>query len=98
MNAAEFADRIKQHTGYRVHGPNAQGWFDAHCPSHEDQKGSLTFKDGDRGVIVKCHAETGCTEKTISSALGLAVRDLFYTRATDGNGQVKRRVAARYDY
>ena len=36
----------------------------AHCPAHDDKHESLSFTDGDRGLVVKCHA--GCTADAIA--------------------------------
>jgi hypothetical protein len=58
-----------------VTGPNPKGWYSAKCPGHKDREASLGVKDGDRGIIVRCHA--GCSVKTIVTALGLTLADLF---------------------
>ena len=52
-----------------------QGWK-ARCPAHEDRDPSLSVREGDRGILVKCWA--GCQLTDICSALGIRVRDLFY--------------------
>ena len=46
------------------------------CPSHDDQRASFSFKDGNRGVLVKCHA--GCSTEQICEALQLKPSDLFF--------------------
>ncbi len=63
----------------------------AHCPAHDDGTASLSFKQGDKGVLVKCFA--GCTAAAITEALGLRMSDLF-----DENGNGQRREVATYDY
>jgi putative DNA primase/helicase len=68
MRAVEFARNFN-----RV--ARRGDWYDAQCPAHDDRRPSLSFKDGDRGLIVKCHA--GCSLEQIVSHLGLSVRDLF---------------------
>ncbi len=60
-------------------------WFAAHCPAHDDRTRSLSFRDGDEGIIFKCHA--GCASKTVAEAMARhvngQVRDFFFrtTRA-----------------
>jgi putative DNA primase/helicase len=81
-------DLVPRLTGVR--GPRAGGWFDARCPAHDDQRQSFSFKDGDRGLIVTCHA--GCALEAIAAALGVRVAALFH-----GNGGGPR-IAATYEY
>jgi hypothetical protein len=87
MNAEELAARIP--------GAKRQGgrWV-ARCPAHDDRRESLSFADGHKGVVVKCHA--GCTVEQITAAVGCAVKDLFpaapSARAADG------RIVAEYPY
>lgn len=66
MTAAEFADRL--------HGRRTGSGWEARCPAHDDQHASLTIRDGDRSVLVKCHA--GCAFPAILAALGLTTADL----------------------
>lgn len=50
------------------------GWT-ACCPAHEDTTPSLSISDGDKGVIVKCHA--GCSQESVLNAieaLGVSIR------------------------
>jgi hypothetical protein len=72
MNAAELASRIPGSKQVRA-------GYVAKCPAHEDKEPSLSFMDGEKGVLVKCHA--GCTTEDVCKALGLSMRDLFH-----GNG------------
>jgi hypothetical protein len=55
--------------------PARRGGFVARCPSHDDTKPSLSFRQGDKGIVVHCFA--GCTAADVTAALGLAVADLF---------------------
>ena len=48
----------------------------AKCPAHDDGNPSLSVKEGERGLLVKCWA--GCTTAEIVAALGLKLADLFY--------------------
>jgi archaellum biogenesis ATPase FlaH len=68
MTAQEFAARL--------HGVKRSGGeLKALCPSHDDKTASLSVRDGDKGVVVKCFA--GCTVEAITAAVGLTVADLF---------------------
>lgn len=52
-----------------------RGW-QTKCPAHDDRNPSLSISEGERGLLLKCWA--GCTVEEITTALGLAVKDLFY--------------------
>lgn len=45
----------------------AGSYGSAPCPAHEDRSPSLSLRDGDRGVLVTCHA--GCTREAVIDAL-----------------------------
>ena len=66
---ALILDRL---TGVRKSG---SGWI-AKCPAHPDKSPSLSIREGERGVILKCWI--GCTFPAIVDALGLRQSDLFY--------------------
>ena len=52
------------------------GQWSARCPAHDDKRQSLSISHGKDGqVLLKCHA--GCTVESITSALGIEVKDLF---------------------
>ena len=57
----------------------------AQCPAHDDAHNSLSIGDGDKGLLLYCHA--GCTFEAIAAALQLE-------RQTEG----ARRIVATYDY
>lgn len=62
----------------REHGSDAVEVDGSHyfqCPAHDDRRASLTVRQGDRGVMVKCYA--GCGVKEVLAALRLAAADLF---------------------
>jgi putative DNA primase/helicase len=88
MTAAELAGRI---LGAR---DNGAGQWCGHCPNHEDRRASLSWRDGDRSVLVKCHA--GCAVEAITAAVGLRVGELFYDAEPDERG--RRRQVAVYDF
>jgi len=53
-----------------------KGGWSASCPSHDDNRASLTVSIGDDGkALVNCHA--GCKPEEICSAIGLRLADLF---------------------
>jgi hypothetical protein len=64
----------------------------AKCPGHDDEKSSLSIKEGDDGrVLLHCHA--GCSFEVILDALGLEAKDLFPEKAG-----AKSRLVATYPY
>lgn len=76
---------------------NGSGWT-ARCPSHDDQRSSLSVSVGDDGrTLVHCHA--GCPVEAVVSAAGLRMSDLA---APNGNGKhhgtSKPRIVAENDY
>ncbi len=77
MNAEEFASRLERAR------KNGKGW-EACCPAHEDRHASLSVRDGDKGVLVKCFG--GCTTEEVVKRMGLSMRDLFHDDGR-GNGQ-----------
>src|SRR5205823_3746068 len=70
MTAADFSQLVK---GARRRADGK--WWDAKCPAHEDTHASLSFADGDEGLIVKCHR--GCPLEQVTAAAGCSVPDLF---------------------
>lgn len=68
MTADEVAARLAKPSR------TGNGWT-ACCPAHEDRTPSLSISDGDKGVVVKCHA--GCSQDAVLSALeaqGIEIR------------------------
>ena len=43
-----------------------QGWT-ARCPAHDDREPSLSIRDADGKVLVRCHA--GCDQRDVIAAL-----------------------------
>ena len=79
VSAENFASRFE-----RVHrvGP---GKYMACCPAHDDKTPSLSISDGDKGVLLYCHA--GCSTDSILSVISLKPSDLFYEKfKPNGNG------------
>lgn len=91
VTAETFGDRID-----RAHR-SGDGYVGC-CPAHDDQRESLSWADGERGLVVTCHA--GCSVNAITQALGLRVADLFRDAARPSrNGHAPRgRIVATYDY
>ena len=50
-----------------VEGPDGSGNYKACCPAHDDKKQSLSIKQGDKGVVLKCFA--GCGTRQIPPLL-----------------------------
>lgn len=62
--------------------PRGAGRWTARCPAHHpDRHPSLSVREGERGLLIKCW--TGCGVEDITTALGLAVKDLFYKAHAD---------------
>ncbi len=69
MNAESLLDRLE---GVRR---ASRGWL-ARCPAHADKNPSLTVKEGERGLLLKCWA--GCSLRDICAALWIKQQDLFF--------------------
>lgn len=81
MTAEEFAARLE---GVRLNRDD-DGWHYGRCPAHDDHDPSLSFRNGDRTLVVKCHA--GCTRQEVLTALGLTETDVSARRNGDGAGE-----------
>lgn len=79
-------DRVSQKKGY---------WL-AQCPAHDDKKASLSISEGDKAILLKCHAN--CKTENISEALGIEMSELFYDHGKPKARPRKGRYAATYDY
>lgn len=64
----------------------ASGETMCRCPCHADKKASLSVKQGEKGIILHCHA--GCSTQDIVETLGLKMSDLF-TESRKGGDQPK---------
>jgi putative DNA primase/helicase len=85
----------------RLHGVTRNGdGFTALCPAHEDRRASLSVRDGEKGVLVKCHA--GCATEAVVAQIGLAMHELFFDSPTNSNGHGNHarqaRIVATYPY
>ena len=50
------------------------GWI-AKCPAHEDRSPSLSIREGEKGLLLRCFA--GCATQAVVEAIGLRMADLF---------------------
>ena len=71
--------------------PGASGEYKCHCPAHKDKQASLTVKEGDKGIVLKCHA--GCDTDAICTKLGMKISDLFWEDNPKPEGARKGRKA-----
>jgi hypothetical protein len=75
-----------------AHGSRRQGALSWTCPAHEDQRASLSVKEGRDGrVVLHCHA--GCRPEDVITALALGWADLF----PEGR-KPKAEIVVCYDY
>lgn len=81
-------DLLARLDAVRKSGP---GW-QARCPAHDDRSPSLSIREGDRGVLLKCWS--GCALSEIVGALGIEVSDLFFD-ALDTRPQVRHEAVRR---
>jgi hypothetical protein len=65
--------------------------FKALCPSHDDQKESLSITEASDKILLHCHA--GCTVENICTALTIEPKDLFGNKKS-----IKKRIVETYDY
>lgn len=74
------------------------GRWSARCPAHADKSPSLSIREGQRGVLLKCWA--GCSAEEVCNAVGLKMTDLFYdsgrANASRQRMQPKPRVDLRH--
>ena len=67
------------------------------CPAHDDTQASLSITpdDANQKILLHCHA--GCSVNQIVAAMGLEIRDLFYSK--NGNSRKSQKeIVATYDY
>ena len=73
------------------------GHWQARCPAHDDKNPSLAISQGDKGIVLHCHA--GCTPDAVCSALGLTLADLFPPKDTrNGHAAKVPQLIQAYDY
>ena len=80
-----------------VKGPDASGNYLACCPAHDDKRQSLSVKQGERGVIMKCYA--GCGVREICQKIGIRMEDLFDDKPKpQASAPQQRRLVKVYPY
>ena len=73
------------------------GQFTARCPTHDDKQNSLSISEGEKGIVMFCHA--GCATEDIVAAVGLHMEELFNEKKfppADRSG--KREIEKVYSY
>lgn len=72
--------------------------YTALCPSHTDKQQSLSIKESDDKILLKCFA--GCDASNIVSALGIELKDLFTDpkQSKAANNYQSKKIVAVYDY
>lgn len=61
----------------------------ARCPAHDDHDPSLSVREGEKGLLLKCWA--GCSLTAICEALGITTSQLFYDAGGPVDSQAIRR-------
>ena len=89
MIARDFAELIAD---ARQRGENWTG----RCPAHEDTRPSLSWRDGDTGLVLHCHR--GCTVEEICGTLKIPVSALFREPNGGRPGRDADPIIAAYDY
>lgn len=56
--------------------PDGDGNYKCRCPAHDDKQESLSVREGDKGIVLKCFA--GCTIDAICARLGMKPSELFW--------------------
>ena len=80
-----------------VKGPDASGNYLACCPAHDDKKQSLSVKQGDKGVVMKCYA--GCGVRDICARLGIEMKDLYEDKPREPQApKQQRKIVKTYPY
>ena len=69
--------------------------FQARCPAHDDNIASLSVSNGEKGIVLHCHAN--CPPDRVVEKLGLEMTDLF-KEEPKRNGNGKFHIKAEYNY
>lgn len=91
MTAEDLA-RLAEGRGDQV--KRRGNWYDARCPGHEDEHPSLSFRDSERGLVLKCHA--GCPHEAIAAGFGLEPGALSWVNGARAATRV--RIVETYPY
>lgn len=97
MNSIEHVLSGLQRLNKTVKQTGDSQW-QAQCPAHDDEHPSLTITEASDGtVLLKCHANAGCSTNDVCKALGLELKDLFPNKVGREKG-VGRNIAATHNY
>ena len=58
--------------------PDGDGNYKCRCPAHDDKQASLSIREGDKGIVLRCFA--GCSLDSICGRLGIKPADLFWEK------------------
>ena len=84
---------LNEFLGKLAYAKDCRGYWMCRCPAHEDKEASLSVKQGDKGIVLKCHA--GCTPESVCASLGIELAALFTDREAP---PLKKEVVASYEY
>lgn len=76
MNLSQFTDALNARG---LNALQAGKEWKSRCPAHNDSNPSLNYRDGEKGLVVNCHA--GCTGEQIATALGISTAEFFHDSA-----------------
>lgn len=94
MTAQEFAAAI-QRGGWKVR--QKAGEYRAQCPAHNGEDFNLSFKDGDKALVVSCKSH-GCEFHQIMEAVERATGEKRQRQQTNGAYSPGQNVTDRYRY
>ena len=96
MKLSKLVSMLESETGMKA--TRSGDDYACRCPAHDDNKPSLSICEGDKGLLLNCHA--GCTVDAIAAALGIKPAELFYKNSEQENyhhdGEDK--LVSTYDY
>lgn len=72
-----------------------KGKYTAKCPAHDDRsRNTLSIREGTRGILIHCWA--GCPKDEVLAAIGIRMRDLFYTSRDTSSAKMKEVYRQQY--
>jgi len=76
--AARVTEAFTEHCGAPTVYADGRQMFS--CPTHGDGNPSLSLKEGDEGMLIKCYA--GCETEDVLTGVGLTWADIHFVRKT----------------
>ena len=73
-----------KHIAAALGGKKSGTGYIANCVGHDDTNPSMTIADGDKGVVVRCHA--GCSQQELIAAL--RAKGLWATPKKNGTARL----------